>query len=63
MRIDLTCKVCGQNRFSLEHDVEDDSHIKCEDCGHEIGTLAELKQQVAEEVIRRSKRERPETSA
>ena len=51
MRIDLNCTVCGQNRFSLDHETEDDSLIRCEECGHEIGTMAELKRQVAEEVL------------
>lgn len=54
MRIELNCVVCGSNRFSLDRDVEDDSKVSCEDCGHEIGTLGQLKKRIADEVISRS---------
>ena len=54
MRIELNCAVCGSNRFSLDQGNSDRSLIICEDCGHEIGTLAKLKAMVAEEVVRRS---------
>ena len=54
MRIVLNCAVCGSNRFSLDQGQSDRSLIICEDCGHEIGTLARLKQMVADEVMRRS---------
>lgn len=50
MRIDLTCRQCGSNRFRLDRKLEDDTHVDCEDCGHKIGTMAELKRQVADEV-------------
>lgn len=54
MRIDLACAACGKNRFSLEQAENDACVIHCEDCGHEVGTLGELKQQVALAVLRRS---------
>ncbi|MFD1613091.1 hypothetical protein ACFSCW_14895 [Sphingomonas tabacisoli] len=54
MRIDLTCRVCGGNRFTLDQQLDDCSRVECEDCGHEIGTLGELKAQVAAEVLKRS---------
>ncbi len=54
MRIDLNCADCGGNRFSLDQGQSDRSLIICVDCGHEIGTMAKLKQLVAEEVLRRS---------
>lgn len=55
MRIELNCAVCGDNRFDLGKAVEgDDAIICCDACGHEIGTLAELKERVAAEVMRRS---------
>jgi hypothetical protein len=54
MRIELNCAKCGSNRFSLDHGNSDGSLIICEECGHEIGTLAKVKQMVADEVMRRS---------
>ena len=62
MRIDLNCAECGKNRFNLGDGTEDDSLIRCELCGHEIGTMAELKERVAAEVLRlAAKRDAPQT--
>ena len=60
MRIGLKCAVCGGNNFKLEDQLEEDAQIACEDCGHEIGSLAELKEKLAEEVMKRA---RPQHSA
>jgi len=54
MRIELTCAECGKNSFNLGHGAEDDSVIRCNVCGHVIGTLAELKEWVAAEVLKRA---------
>ena len=54
MRIELNCRECGGNRFKLDGNTADETHVECEDCGHMIGTMAELKQQVAEEVLKRA---------
>lgn len=54
MRIDLSCAACGGNRLSLDKDVDDTSTITCKECGHEIGTMADLKQMVAAEVLERN---------
>jgi len=56
MRIDLSCAVCGRNRFSLTDATSDGSIVSCEDCGHEIGTMGDLKQKTAEEVMRRAEK-------
>ena len=53
MRIELNCIKCGGNRFTLDQAHSDSSNVRCQDCGHEIGTLAELKERVAEEVVAR----------
>jgi hypothetical protein len=60
MRIELNCAECGSNRFSLDQGNSDRSLIICQDCGHEIGTLAKLKQMLADEVMRRSAGSEPE---
>jgi uncharacterized Zn finger protein len=54
MRIELNCAQCGSNRFTIEEDHADAAHVHCADCGHEIGTMAELKDRVAAEVLKRS---------
>ena len=54
MRIELNCAVCGENRFNLSESIEGDAMVVCGVCGHEIGTLAELKERVAAEVIKRA---------
>lgn len=54
LRIELACAECGNNRFSLDDAEHDSSLIYCKDCGHRIGTLAELKDRIASEVLRRA---------
>jgi hypothetical protein len=58
MRIELACAACGENRFDLREDHADDAFVYCAVCGHEIGTLAELKERVATEVLSRSSKEK-----
>lgn len=55
MRIELTCRECGNNRFRLDRNHDDDAHVECEDCGHKIGTMGELKRQVADEVLKHAR--------
>jgi DNA-directed RNA polymerase subunit RPC12/RpoP len=54
MRIDLNCADCGENRLNLGDGNEDDAVIRCGACGRRIGTLAELKERVATEVLKHS---------
>jgi DNA-directed RNA polymerase subunit RPC12/RpoP len=56
MKIELNCSACGENRFSLDRELTDQSNIRCEECGHRIGTFRELKDRVAELVIGRAGR-------
>ena len=56
MRIELTCAQCGRNSFGIDEDHPNDALVYCTDCGREIGTMAELKERVAGEVIRRARR-------
>jgi predicted nucleic acid-binding Zn ribbon protein len=55
MRIELNCRECGGNRFTIDQHAADNAFVECGECGHKIGTLGELKRQVAEEVLSRSK--------
>jgi hypothetical protein len=59
MRIELNCAVCGDNRFNLGDGVEGNAVICCDACGHRMGTLAELKERVAAEVMKRSAADNP----
>jgi predicted nucleic acid-binding Zn ribbon protein len=54
MRIELNCSECGQNRFSIVRAMDDDEVVYCSDCGHEIGTMAQLKERIADEVMKRA---------
>lgn len=53
MRIELACAECGRNRFSFPPEGTDQDIVTCGDCGHEIGTLASLKDRVAKLVLGR----------
>ena len=60
MRIELNCAECGQNRFTIIEGMSDDAAVvRCADCGHRIGTMAQLKERIANEVLRRSTYEQP----
>ena len=47
MRIELNCAECGRNRFTIVKAMGDHEAVYCSDCGHEIGTMADLKERVA----------------
>ena len=53
MRIQLTCAKCGDNSFKILEGMGDDAVIRCADCNHVIGSMAELKERVANEVMKR----------
>jgi len=54
MRIELNCADCGDNRFTIIHGMDDSAEVLCSECGKPLGTMAELKERVAQEVMRRS---------
>lgn len=60
MRIDLNCAKCGENSFTIIHGMDDDALVSCSDCGHKIGTMAELKERIAAEVMKHAA-SRPDT--
>ena len=55
MRIELKCADCGGNNFRLGDEFEENAEVTCDDCGHRIGSMAELKQHLADEVMRRAR--------
>lgn len=54
MHIELTCAECHKNSFNLGEGSGDDTIIRCMFCGHEIGTMAQLKERVAAEVLKQA---------
>jgi predicted nucleic acid-binding Zn ribbon protein len=54
MRIELNCADCGQNRFTIVQGMDDDAVVRCAECGHRVGTMAELKERIAAEVLKGS---------
>ena len=56
MRIELTCAECGENRFTIIQAMEEDSVVRCSECGREIGTMEDLAKRVTAEVMNRATR-------
>jgi uncharacterized Zn finger protein len=54
VRIELNCRQCGSNKFALGRQLSDEAVVRCLNCGHVIGTMGELKERVAAEVLKRS---------
>lgn len=52
LRIDLSCGACGSNRLDIPAQAVDDSAVTCQECGHALGSLAELKTRVEQAVLR-----------
>ena len=51
MRIELNCAECGGNRFTIIEGMRHDAIVLCAECGHRVGTMADLKDRVADEVL------------
>lgn len=54
MRVNISCAECGGNRFDYPLVLNDDSMIRCIDCDHEIGTVAQLQDKVVEQLTKGS---------
>jgi uncharacterized Zn finger protein len=50
MKIDLRCRECGGNHFRIDTVKRDDAIITCQECGHQVGTLGDVKKQVVAQV-------------
>ena len=56
MKFEIDCAACGSNNFHLNDAQTDECVVTCADCGHVLGTMGELKERLAAEVISRSNR-------
>lgn len=56
LKVDLSCGECGSNRLDIPAEASDDSPVVCEECGHALGTLGEVKTRVEEAVLRGARR-------
>jgi uncharacterized Zn finger protein len=54
MRIELSCAECGKNDLRLDQIDDPSALIKCNECGHIVGTLESLQERVVEQ-LRQSK--------
>jgi hypothetical protein len=50
----LACAVCGKNNFDFPEAGGDDALVTCAECGHEVGTLAQVKDAVANAVTHKT---------
>lgn len=56
MPLDIHCPECGSNNLRLNGAEADDSVIACGECGHVLGTLETLKDEVSDFVIGQMRR-------
>ncbi len=56
LKIDLSCGACGSNRLDIPAQATDDSAVACQECGHALGSLGDLKTRVEQAVLRGDRR-------
>lgn len=52
--VEINCEACGSANYSLPAGEADDAAIRCNDCGADQGSLAELKAAMAARVLDQS---------
>jgi len=52
--VDIHCGACGSANYSLPDGVADDAPIRCNDCGVQLGTIAELKAEMLDQALAHS---------
>jgi ribosomal protein L34E len=57
MTVNPSCADCGGDRLAYPFEVKDDAPVHCQDCGAQVGTIAEISERIMSEVPR------PQTSA
>ena len=53
--IEIRCDHCRGDNLSIPLDGSDESMVDCEDCGAEVGTLADVKTMVSLKLLGRKK--------
>ena len=54
MQLDPTCGECGGNQFDYPFMMNANSMIRCADCGHKVGTVADIQQMVVAAMARQA---------
>lgn len=52
--VEIHCAVCGSANYSLPGGGADEAPVRCNDCGRELGTVAELKAEMLDQVTAHS---------
>ncbi len=58
--IDIRCDLCRGSRLSVPLHADEETAVECEDCGTELGTLADVKTLVSLKLLGRKKPARPQ---
>jgi hypothetical protein len=57
--IEIRCDYCRGENLSIPIDANEETVVDCEDCGAEVGTVADLKTMVSLKLLGRKKVVRP----
>ncbi len=50
MTPEIACAKCGSGRLAYPFQITDESSIECQDCGANVGTVAELRGRVGGQI-------------
>lgn len=52
--VEIHCSLCGSANYSLPDEQGEDAALQCNDCGRELGSVAELKAELLDQARARS---------
>lgn len=52
--VEIHCAVCGSANYSLPGGLGDEAPVRCNDCGRELGSIAELKAEMLAQAVAHS---------
>jgi hypothetical protein len=53
--VDLHCEKCGSSNISMpDLDADNDAPLTCNDCGEDLGSIGELREEVHKQMMDRS---------